>query len=187
MGDPKLDYDYFRPYVERVENEPLQITQMVTWISEQINTRIKKFKDAGTDKIMEYNQIAEEKEKYWFIIVDEVLDFPTDNKDFWKPMSHIARKGRSAGIYVLFVLHRAANDMFPLDIRNNISNRIVMRVENPSDSEIGLGDSAAYHLPPKAGRAIFKQERLRQIQIPYISKDQVRAILHDKRKTQEVI
>lgn len=180
MGDPKLDYQVFQPHLLPGDygTEPDCIIDIIKEAAEEVKKRQKWITACGNENIVQYNQTHDQKMEYIFVIVDEVLDFPTDMEMFWEPMAHIARKGRSAGVYCLLSVQRASADMFPKIIRNNIAIRLCLRMEDESDSKLVLGNEAANKLLPIPGRAILRQDSQRELQVPYISKEQVQAVLY---------
>lgn len=181
IGDPKLDFGHFAKH-SHYETEPEDIRDMVEHVSGKIVSRIRWIKAKGYNNIVEYNRNEKDKMEYIYLIVDEALDFSIKDEEFWEPITHIARKGRSAGIYVFLSVQRAANDSFPLVVRNNIGQRICLRVENESDSQVVLGTSAAYHLPPIPGRALIKTDRIREMQIPLITTKEIESVIHEIEK-----
>ena len=47
---------------------------------------------------------------------------------------------RAAGIFLIFAAQRPDNNVFPMQLRANLGNRLVLRVDGPGTSEISLGE-----------------------------------------------
>ena len=47
---------------------------------------------------------------------------------------------RAAGIFLIFAAQRPDNNVFPMQLRANLGNRLVLRVDGPGTSEIALGE-----------------------------------------------
>ena len=54
-------------------------------------------------------------------------------------VARLGVKARAAGIHLIFAAQRPDNTVFPMQLRSNLGNRLVLRVEDPGTSEIALG------------------------------------------------
>lgn len=55
-------------------------------------------------------------------------------------------KARAAGIYLIFAAQRPDANVFPIQLRDNLGNRLILRVESIGTSEIALGQKGAERL-----------------------------------------
>ena len=61
-------------------------------------------------------------------------------------VSRLGVKARAAGIHLLFAAQRPDSTVMPMQLRDNLGNRLVLRVEGEGTSEIALGMKGAERL-----------------------------------------
>lgn len=86
-------------------------------------------------------------------------------------------KARAAGIYLIFVAQRPDNHVFPMQLRSNLGNRLVLRVSDVGTSEIALRRKGAERLLGKGHLAAAlegESEEIIYAQIPFLSSEQIR-------------
>ena len=79
-------------------------------------------------------------------------------------------KARAAGIYLVFAAQRPDANVMPMQLRANLGNRLILRVDFEGTSEIALGEKGAEHLLGK-GHLLAKLEGERELcfaQVPLI-------------------
>jgi S-DNA-T family DNA segregation ATPase FtsK/SpoIIIE len=79
-------------------------------------------------------------------------------------------KARAAGISLVFAAQRPDANVMPMQLRANLGNRLVLRVDGEGTSEIALGEKGAEHLLGK-GHLAAKLEGQPQIifaQVPFV-------------------
>ncbi|MBD3339309.1 MAG: DUF87 domain-containing protein [Candidatus Lokiarchaeota archaeon] len=115
------------------------------------------------------------------ILVDEAAEFFGDKKQnsIYEDMSKIARLGRFAGIHLMISTQRADVDAIPQQIRSMLTTRVIFRVSQKEDSIMFIGSGEATKLRKLPGRFYLKDAdgQLRELQAPYISKSDVKAML----------
>ena len=80
-------------------------------------------------------------------------------------------KARAAGIYLVFAAQRPDNNVMPLQLRANLGNRLILRVDSEGTSEIALAEKGAERLLGK-GHLLARLEGesgLIYAQVPLIS------------------
>jgi S-DNA-T family DNA segregation ATPase FtsK/SpoIIIE len=105
-----------------------------------------------------------------FVIIDEAADI-ANKKKCMNAVTDIARRGRSAGYRLIYATQYPTNETLPSQVRANIGNRIVLRLETSAQSLASLDESGAEKLPEIEGRAIFRQVTNKIVQAPLISQD----------------
>jgi len=55
-------------------------------------------------------------------------------------VNQLSVAARAAGIFLIFAAQRPDNNVFPMQLRANLGNRLVLRVDGPGTSEIALGE-----------------------------------------------
>ena len=79
-------------------------------------------------------------------------------------------KARAAGIYLVFAAQRPDALVMPMQLRANLGNRLILRVDSEGTSEIALGDKGAERLLGK-GHLLAKLEGERELcfaQVPLV-------------------
>jgi len=72
----------------------------------------------------------------------------------------------------------------PLQLRDNLGNRLILRVESPGTSKIALGEEGAERLLGKGHLAarLPDEERVIHAQVPILPPDAIRTIVTSIRK-----
>ena len=79
-------------------------------------------------------------------------------------------KSRAAGIYLVFAAQRPDVLVLPMQLRANLGNRLILRVDSEGTSEIALGNKGAERLLGK-GHLLAKLEGERELwfaQVPIV-------------------
>ena len=82
-------------------------------------------------------------------------------------------KARAAGISLVFAAQRPDANVMPMQLRANLGNRLVLRVDGEGTSEIALGEKGAERLLGK-GHLAAKLEGESEIvfgQVPFVDSD----------------
>lgn len=83
-------------------------------------------------------------------------------------------KARASGIYLIFAVQRPDATVLPVQLRDNLGNRLILRVESVETSEISLGQEGAENLLGK-GHLIARlsgESDLIYAQVPFISDEE---------------
>lgn len=73
-------------------------------------------------------------------MVDEYKEMVTTT------VARLGVKARAAGIHLVFAAQRPDANVMPMQLRANLGNRLILRVDSPGTSEIALGEPGAEHL-----------------------------------------
>lgn len=182
IGDPKLDFTEYKKLCTH-ETDHKDIIDLVEEVSRKVASRQKWINAKGYKNILEYNSHESEPLEYIFLVIDEIADFDPKDENFWEPVTHIVRKGRSAGVAFIAATQRASTDMFSSTVKSNILLRLAFKTSTVKNSEIILESNSAFYLPTLPGRGILLNGLEREIQVPHI-KD-VRKILDEIKKAND--
>ena len=104
----------------------------------------------GIPNILAYREHTGESMPTWWMIHDEFADWmQTDpyNKEMPKLVNRLGVKARAAGIFLVFAAQRPDKDVFPMQLRAQLLNRLVLKVDGSGTSDIALGDKMHHRLP----------------------------------------
>ncbi|TKI86705.1 FtsK/SpoIIIE domain-containing protein [Bacillus mycoides] len=169
----------FSPYrdllqVEEVAENPMQAFDMLTRIREKMVEQVVRMKDSYFTNIVD----TPIKERY-FIIVDESANLcptqglPKQKRDMLymcqEMLSEIARIGGALGFRLIFCTQYPTSDTLPRQIKQNSDAKIGFRLPTVVASQVAIDEGGLETLPSIAGRALFKTDRVEEIQVPYLS------------------
>ena len=64
-------------------------------------------------------------------------------KEVASAVQRLGVKARAAGIYLVFAAQRPEANVMPMQLRANLGNRLILRVDSEGTSEISLGDKGS--------------------------------------------
>jgi S-DNA-T family DNA segregation ATPase FtsK/SpoIIIE len=150
----------------------------------EMNRRYELFRAAGVANLTRYNAQVSigQREPVLWLIHDEfaVWMLVEDYKE--TVSSTVQRLGvmaRAAGIFLIFAAQRPEDRVMPLQLRDNLGNRLVLRVESPGTSHIALGEEGAERLLGKGHLAakLQSEERVILAQVPILTAEEMQAIV----------
>lgn len=109
------------------------------------------FADVGANKIARYNKMVppEERLPVIFVLHDELADWMLMD-DYRAAVStsvnRLGVKARAAGIHLIFITQRPDKDALPMQLRANLTNRLVLKVSDKRNSELVLDEPGAERL-----------------------------------------
>lgn len=187
--DPKQGVDYFQfeglPHLTGglIVNEQQAVNRLESLVRE-MDERYKRFREAKANNIASYNQKSREADRMptiW-LIHDEFAEWMLV-EDYKQAVSatvqRLGVKARAAGIHLIFAAQRPDANIMPMQLRSNLGNRLILRVDAEGTSEIALGDSGAEKLLGK-GHLIAKLEGesgLIYAQVPLANEDFTNSII----------
>lgn len=181
--DPKLGVDYFAfeglPHLEGgiLADQQVAIQRLGELVNE-MNRRYTVLKENRVSNIFDLNRKANPTEKlpFLWIIHDEFAEWMM-TPDYAEAVADIVGrlgvKARAAGISLVFAAQRPDANVMPMQLRANLGNRLVLRVDGEGTSEIALGEKGAERLLGK-GHLAAKLEGAPEIvygQVPFVSND----------------
>ncbi|MCM3180258.1 FtsK/SpoIIIE domain-containing protein [Cytobacillus horneckiae] len=162
------------PQVKRVAADLLESAQVL----HEIVTDIKDKQQFMRSK--RYTNIIDTPiKKRKFVIVDEGAELSPsivegkEAKQYAKfcqaALSEIARIGGALGYRLIFCTQYPTKEAVPMQVKMNIVARLSFIAASQISSRVILDDVGAEDLPSIPGRAIYKIEKNRTVQVPYIS------------------
>jgi S-DNA-T family DNA segregation ATPase FtsK/SpoIIIE len=154
--DPKLGVDYFAfdglPHLEGgiIDDQETAITKLGDLVDE-MNRRYRVLKENKVSNIFDLNAKSNPKERLplLWIIHDEFAEWMM-TEDYADAVADIVGrlgvKARAAGISLVFAAQRPDANVMPMQLRANLGNRLVLRVDGEGTSEIALGEKGAERL-----------------------------------------
>src|SRR5947209_9607744 len=98
---------------------------------------------------------------------------PEYKQEISNVVSRLGVKARAAGISLVFAAQRPDANVMPMQLRANLGNRLVLRVDGEGTSEIALGEKGAERLLGK-GHMAAKLEGDQGIvfgQVPFVESE----------------
>ncbi|HEX8350226.1 MAG TPA: FtsK/SpoIIIE domain-containing protein, partial [Hymenobacter sp.] len=154
--DPKLGVDYFAfddlPHIKGglIDTQERALEELESLVGE-MDDRYRKFKAARTSNLATYNQKVEAGAQLpviW-LIHDEFAEWMLVEEYKQQVTSIVGRlgvKARAAGIYLVFAAQRPDANVMPMQLRANLGNRLILKVDSEGTSEIALGTKGAERL-----------------------------------------
>ncbi|MEC2550536.1 FtsK/SpoIIIE domain-containing protein [Bacillus tropicus] len=171
----------FGPYknlkqVDSVAEKPIEAFMVLSDILRKMEEKMQYMKARHYTNVVETNM----KERY-FIIVDEGAELCPDKsmkKEQQKllgacqqMLSHIARIGGALGFRLIFCTQYPTGDTLPRQVKQNSDAKLGFRLPTQTASGVVIDESGLESIKSIPGRAIFKTDRLTEIQVPYISNE----------------
>ncbi len=179
--DPKQGVDYFAfdalPHLDGgiIDHQETAVDRLERLVQEMDN-RYRLFKEARAPNITTYNakvDAADVLPTYW-VIHDEFAEWMLTDEYRAAVTSTVGRlgvKARAAGIHLIFAAQRPEANVMPMQLRSQLGNRLILRVDSEGTSEIALGERGAERLLGK-GHMIIRAEGeqgLIYAQVPFAS------------------
>ena len=135
--DPKAGLDYFSitrlPHMAAplISNQE-EARQLLQEVVEEMERRYVLFANAGAKNLEKYNAIVtrEKQLPVLFVVHDELPNWmvqPEYAKSVTSVVTQLATKSRAAGIYLIFLAQRPDKDVLPMQVRDNLGNRLVLK------------------------------------------------------------
>ena len=157
--DPKLGSDYadlarlphFIKDYGNVITDPQDAIKCLESMVNEMEDRYKLFAEAGLgiNNIKSYRKKTGKNLPTIWLIHDEFPDWMQMDEyreAVTSPVNRLSVKARAAGIYLIFAAQRPDNSVFPMQFRNQLGNKLVLRVAEAGTSVIALGEEGAEKL-----------------------------------------
>ncbi len=177
--DPKQGVDYLSfeglPHLQGgIIDEQGNALARLRELVDEMDSRYAKLKSSRSNSLAAYNQKVSEKERLpviW-VIHDEFAEWMLvdDYKEQVTALvSRLGVKARAAGIHLVFAAQRPDANVMPMQLRANLGNRLILRVDSEGTSEIALGEKGAERLLGR-GHLLAKMEgcALAYAQVPFV-------------------
>lgn len=158
--------------VKYYSRDPKSAQDVLVKVQNDMQESFEKVVDSG------YEDVKEAKiKKRHFIIIDEAADL-SDYSFAMEIITDIARRGRSAGFYLIFCTQYPTAQVIPSQTKRNIIARLCYVVDTDTASRVVLDESGADKLPDIPGRGIYKNNVKRYVvQTPYITNEKIHEII----------
>jgi len=145
--DPKAGVDYFAfdplPHlVDGIIDQPADSLARLEALVAEMERRYVLFRAARTNNMTAYNRVAPEPLPAIWMVHDEFADWmqiDSYRDSVESVVSRLGVKARAAGIYLIFAAQRPDNTVFPMQLRSNLGNRLILRVDSAGTSDLSLG------------------------------------------------
>jgi S-DNA-T family DNA segregation ATPase FtsK/SpoIIIE len=189
LVDPKQGVDYFAfenlPHLEGgiIDRQEDALSRIGTLV-EEMDARYLRMRRARAANLRLYNERAAAADRLpvLWLIHDEFAEWMLTEEYKQKVAAAVQRlgvKARAAGIYLVFAAQRPDVNVMPMQLRANLGNRLILRVDSEGTSEIALGDKGAERLLGK-GHLLAKLEGMPSLvyaQVPYATPDEIDEIV----------
>jgi len=151
--DAKYGVDYsplqLLPHVEvgsgGIIDDPESAISTLEKLVAEMEKRYKLFKEAKVKDIQAYRRSGQKLATLW-VIHDEFADW-MQTKDYAERVPEIVNrlgaKARGAGIFLIFAAQRPDNTVMPIQLRSQLGNRLILKVDGPGTSEVSMGEKNA--------------------------------------------
>jgi S-DNA-T family DNA segregation ATPase FtsK/SpoIIIE len=185
--DPKMGVDYSAledlPHMrEPIVTTRERSTAVLEALVEEMESRYRTFAAARARDLTTFNAKAasESRLPMLFLIHDEFADWMLD--DGYKgavsaAVQRLGVKARAAGIHLIFAAQRPDKDVMPMQLRENLGNRLILKVASEATSKIALDRPGAELLLGRGHLAakLNGEQGLVYAQAPFLSDDDITA------------
>jgi len=196
--DPKMGVDYSvldsLPHLR----EPIITTrersiEVLGHLVDEMEMRYRTFAVARARDLSSFNAKvpSEERLPMVFLIHDEFADWMLDDNYKSTVSATVQRlgvKARAAGIHLFFAAQRPDKDVMPMQLRENLGNRLILKVSSEATSRIALDRPGAEILLGKGHLAakLNGEQGLIFAQAPFLSDEDILAVVESIKRDDNV-
>lgn len=183
--DPKMGVDYAAledlPHMrEAIITTKERAAEVLEALVEEMESRYRIFAQARARDLATFNAKAalDARLPMVFLIHDEFADWMLD--DAYKgavsaAVQRLGVKARAAGIHLIFAAQRPDKDVMPMQLRENLGNRLILKVASEATSKIALDRPGAEMLLGRGHMAakLNGEQGLVFAQAPFLSDDDI--------------
>lgn len=183
--DPKMGVDYSAledlPHMrEKIVTTREKATEVLNGLVDEMERRYTQFAASRARDLSTFNakNPAESRLPMLFLVHDEFADWMLD--DGYKgavsaAVQRLGVKARAAGIHLIFAAQRPDKDVMPMQLRENLGNRLILKVASEATSKIALDRPGAELLLGKGHLAakLNGEQGLVFAQAPFLSDDDI--------------
>ena len=166
-----------------VEHEAQRVIGMLRWVTKEMDQRYKKFADAGSRHIEDYNRKVKSRRErlpYIVVIIDELADLMLSAPDQieWL-ICRIAQMARATGIHLIIATQRPSVDVVTGLIKANFPSRISFAVTSQVDSRVILDSVGADSLLGSGDMLYMASDssKLVRIQGCFVSDEEIKRVV----------
>lgn len=154
--DPKMGVDYSA--IERLPHlqgglivDKAKAVEVMNGLVGEMERRYELFKTQGARDIRAFNTKVSPADRlpYIFLVHDEFAEWMLTDEYKEAVTSNVSRlgvKARAAGMHLIFAAQRPDANVMPMQLRDNLGNRLILKVASVGTSEIALGLKGAEQL-----------------------------------------
>jgi S-DNA-T family DNA segregation ATPase FtsK/SpoIIIE len=187
--DPKKGVDYHQllnlPHLyEGIITEQNKAQEILTSLVAQMDYRYTLFAQAKVNSLVDYNRRVAPQDQLpmLWLVHDEFAEWMLV-RDYKEAVSasvqRLGSKARAAGIHLIFAAQRPDANVLPLQLRDNLGNRLILQVASTGTSEIALGEKGAEKLLGKGHVAAKVNNEIILAQVPYLSLEEQNQIVEE--------
>lgn len=183
--DPKMGVDYAPladlPHMrDEIVTTKEKAGEVLEALVQEMEDRYRAFAKGRARDLPTYNSkvSAEERLPMVFLVHDEFADWMLD--DAYKSavgaaVQRLGVKARAAGIHLIFAAQRPDKDVMPMQLRENLGNRLILKVSSEATSKIALDRPGAELLLGRGHLAakLNGEQGLVFAQAPFLSDDEI--------------
>lgn len=183
--DPKMGVDYAALEALPHMREPIvttreRATQLLNELVEEMESRYRRFAAARARDLSTYNSKSQPEDRLpmLFIVHDEFADWMLEDgykQAVGAAVQRLGVKARAAGIHLVFAAQRPDKDVMPMQLRENLGNRLILKVASEATSKIALDRPGAELLLGRGHLAakLNGEQGLVYAQAPFLSDDDI--------------
>lgn len=185
--DPKMGVDYAPladlPHMrDEIITTKEKASEVLEALVQEMEDRYRMFAKARARDLPTYNAkvSVEERLPMIFLVHDEFADWMLD--DAYKAavgaaVQRLGVKARAAGIHLIFAAQRPDKDVMPMQLRENLGNRLILKVSSEATSKIALDRPGAELLLGRGHLAakLNGEQGLVFAQAPFLNDDDINA------------
>lgn len=154
--DPKMGVDYTA--IERLPHlqngvivDQTRAVEVMEGLVNEMERRYELFRTHGSRDIRTYNTKVPTNDRLpiIFLVHDEFAEWMLTEEYKSAVTAYVSRlgvKARAAGIHLIFAAQRPDANVMPMQLRDNLGNRLILKVASIGTSEIALGVKGAEQL-----------------------------------------
>ncbi len=166
-----------------VEHEAQRVIGMLRWLTKEMDSRYKKFAEAGSRHLEDYNRKVKprrERLPYIVVIIDELADlmlFAPDEIEWL--ICRIAQMARATGIHLIIATQRPSVDVVTGLIKANFPSRISFAVTSQVDSRVILDSVGAESLLGSGDMLYMASDssKLVRVQGCFVSDEEIKRVV----------
>lgn len=149
--DAKFGVDYrpldLLPHVvagsQTIIDDPTAAIIILEELVGEMDRRYQLFKEAKVKDYRDYRKVTGKPLPTLWVIHDEFADWmQTEEYSERVPdlVGRLSIKARAAGIFLIFAAQRPDNTVMPMQLRSQLGNRLILKVDSPGTSEVSMGE-----------------------------------------------
>jgi S-DNA-T family DNA segregation ATPase FtsK/SpoIIIE len=182
-----VDYFAFEPLPhlnEPIITEPGHAMEVLSGLVTEMDRRYQLLRANRVPNIIELRKKsgATERPPILWVVHDEFAEWMMTDEyrdGVSNIVSRLGVKARAAGIFLIFAAQRPDANVMPMQLRSNLGNRLVLRVDGEGTSEIALGEKGAERLLGKGHLAakLEGEDGIITGQVPLVAPDRIEAMV----------